>query len=144
MRIGIGYGAYCRGDDYEEGFKKMKSHGYDCVDYGHINNKNSELYKFHNEVKCTTPHLTEDSLKEYTRQALSFLIENREVLIEDGIGRISNSRRTSSADSSLSLASLTSSTPNGRTAASAPPLSASPFTTTDGLCLPSQTAAKKR
>jgi len=36
------------------------------------------------EVKCTTPHLTEDALKEYTRQALSFLIENREALIEDG------------------------------------------------------------
>lgn len=50
MRIGIGYGAYCRGDDYEEGFKKMKSHGYDCVDYGHINNKNSELYKLSSEA----------------------------------------------------------------------------------------------
>ena len=32
--------------------------------------------KFKGEVKCTTPHLTEDALKEYTRQALSFLIEN--------------------------------------------------------------------
>lgn len=41
-------------------------------------------YKFKGEEKCTTPHLTEDALKEYTRQALSFLIENREALIEDG------------------------------------------------------------
>ena len=41
-------------------------------------------HKFKGEVKCTTPHLTEDVLKEYTRQALSFLIENREALIEDG------------------------------------------------------------
>ena len=30
------------------------------------------------------PHLTEDALKEYARTALSFLIENREALIEDG------------------------------------------------------------
>ena len=41
-------------------------------------------HKFKGEVKCTTPHLTEEALKEYTRQALSFLIENRETLIEDG------------------------------------------------------------
>ena len=41
-------------------------------------------HKFKGEVKCATPHLTEDALKEYTRQALSFLIENREALIEDG------------------------------------------------------------
>ncbi len=41
-------------------------------------------HKFKGEVKCTTPHLIEDALKEYTRQALSFLIENREALIEDG------------------------------------------------------------
>ena len=41
-------------------------------------------HKFKGEVKCATPHLTEDELKEYTRQALSFLIENREALIEDG------------------------------------------------------------
>ena len=41
-------------------------------------------HKFKGEVKCTTPHLTEDALKEYTRTALSFLIENHEALIEDG------------------------------------------------------------
>ena len=41
-------------------------------------------HKFKGAEKCTTPHLTEDALKEYTRQALSFLIENREALIEDG------------------------------------------------------------
>ena len=41
-------------------------------------------HKFKGGEKCATPHLTEDALKEYTRQALSFLIENREALIEDG------------------------------------------------------------
>ena len=41
-------------------------------------------HKFKGEVNCTPPHLTEDVLKEYTRHALSFLIENREALIEDG------------------------------------------------------------
>ena len=40
-------------------------------------------HKFKGAEKCTTPHLTEDALKEYTRQALSFLIENRKALIED-------------------------------------------------------------
>ena len=42
------------------------------------------IYKFKGGEKCATPHLTEDALKEYTRTALSFLIENREALIEDG------------------------------------------------------------
>ena len=41
-------------------------------------------HKFKGGEKCATPHLTEDALKEYTRTALSFLIENREALIEDG------------------------------------------------------------
>lgn len=41
-------------------------------------------HKFKGDEKCATPHLTEDALKESTRQALSFLIENREALIEDG------------------------------------------------------------
>ncbi|MBR5309163.1 MAG: recombinase family protein [Clostridia bacterium] len=41
-------------------------------------------HKFKGEKKCTTPHLTEDALKEYSVIALSFLVENREALIEDG------------------------------------------------------------
>lgn len=41
-------------------------------------------HKFNGDEKCSTPHLTEDALKEYSIIALSFLIENREALIEDG------------------------------------------------------------
>lgn len=41
-------------------------------------------HKFTGDKKCTTPHLTEDALKEYSILALSFLIDNREALIEDG------------------------------------------------------------
>ena len=41
-------------------------------------------HKFTGDKKCTTPHLTEDALKEYAILALSFLIDNREALIEDG------------------------------------------------------------
>ncbi len=49
MRIGIVTGDYFGVYDYEEGFKKLKSHGYDCVDYGNISNINSELYKLTEE-----------------------------------------------------------------------------------------------
>ena len=49
MRIGIGSDTYCNVYDYEEGFKKMKSHGYDCVDYKVITNINSDLYKLSEE-----------------------------------------------------------------------------------------------
>jgi len=173
-------------------------------------------HKFKGEVKCTTPHLTEDALKEYTRTALSFLIENHEALIEDGrlvkqalsdyteidaelqsviaemevvAGLIEKSIATNAITAldqdeyaktyeslteryqalqkrytaltrqraekeykaqmflavfSLNSERLTSLTPNGRTAASPPPLSASPFTTTDGLSLPLRTAARRR
>ena len=46
------------------------------------------------------------------------------IRLSHGRGRISNSRRMNSADSSLNSESLNSSTPNGRTADSAPPLNA--------------------
>ena len=49
MRIGIGSDTYYNVYDYEEGFKKMKSHGYDCVDYKVITNINSDLYKLSEE-----------------------------------------------------------------------------------------------
>ena len=55
-----------------------------------------------------------------------------------------SSRQTCSSDSYLSLASSTSSIPNGRTAVFVPLWSASPFTTTDGLCSPFATAARGR
>ncbi len=49
MRLGIGSKSYYRVYDYEEGFQKMKSHGYDCVDYGDITNINSDIYKLSDE-----------------------------------------------------------------------------------------------
>ena len=171
-------------------------------------------HKFKGEVKYTTPHLTEDALKEYARQALSFLIENREALIEDGrlvkqalsdhteidaelraiveemevvAGLIEKSIATnaikaldrleyaktyeslteryqalqkrytaltrqraekeykaSSADSYLRLESTMSLIPNGVTDAFTQSLIISPFTMTDGLCSPLQTAARRR
>ena len=41
-------------------------------------------HKFKGKQKCTTPHLTEDDLKDYTIVALSLLLKNREALFEDG------------------------------------------------------------
>ena len=49
MKIGIRSKEYCSECDYEDGFKKMKSHGYDCVDYGDISNIDSEIYKLSDE-----------------------------------------------------------------------------------------------
>ncbi|MBQ4071236.1 MAG: sugar phosphate isomerase/epimerase [Clostridia bacterium] len=52
MRIGIGSRDYYSVYDYEEGFKKIKSHGYDCVDYGDISNIDSDLYNLAGEEYC--------------------------------------------------------------------------------------------
>lgn len=41
-------------------------------------------HKFKGDKKCTTPHLTEDDLKDYSIMALSLLLKNRETLFEDG------------------------------------------------------------
>jgi len=49
LKIGIRSKEYYDVYDYEDGFKKMKSHGYDCVDYGDICNIDSELYKLSDE-----------------------------------------------------------------------------------------------
>ena len=40
-------------------------------------------HKFKGEQKCSTPHLTEDALKDYTIKALSFLLKDREALFDD-------------------------------------------------------------
>lgn len=44
MKLGIGSGAYYNVYDYEEGFKKLKRHGYDCVDYNDLTKMDSALY----------------------------------------------------------------------------------------------------
>ena len=49
MKIGIGSTAYYSVYDYEEGFKKLKSHGYDCVDYGDISYVGSKAYTLSDE-----------------------------------------------------------------------------------------------
>ena len=41
-------------------------------------------HKFKGERRCSTPHLTEDDLKDYSIIALSLLLKNREALFEDG------------------------------------------------------------
>ena len=46
LKIGIESVGYFTIFDYEEGLKKMKSHGYDCVDYQNIASPNSELFTF--------------------------------------------------------------------------------------------------
>ena len=45
MKIGIKTDAYFSVDEYEQGFEKIKSHGYDCVDYSPLANPNCYLYE---------------------------------------------------------------------------------------------------
>ena len=49
MKIGITSSPYYGVHDYKEGLTKMKSHGYDCVDYRGLTNMNSELYELSDE-----------------------------------------------------------------------------------------------
>lgn len=44
MKLGIGSKVYYNVRDYAEGFKKLKRHGYDCVDYNDLADMSSELY----------------------------------------------------------------------------------------------------
>ena len=46
MKIGLESSAYFDLYDYEEGFKKLKSHGFDCIDYAELCKRHSDLYKF--------------------------------------------------------------------------------------------------
>ena len=46
MKIGLESVAYFGLYDYEEGFQKLKSHGYDCIDYGELCKRHSDLYTF--------------------------------------------------------------------------------------------------
>lgn len=45
MRLGIGSGAYYNVYDCEEGFERLKRHGYDCVDHNDLMDMNSALYR---------------------------------------------------------------------------------------------------
>ena len=46
MRIGVESAAYFGLYDYDEGFKKLKEHGFDCIDYAELCKRHSDLYKF--------------------------------------------------------------------------------------------------
>ena len=45
MKTGIESAAYFGLYDYEQGLKRLKKDGYDCIDYSELCNKNSDLYK---------------------------------------------------------------------------------------------------
>ena len=49
MKTGLESVAYFGLYDYAEGLKKLKSHGYECVDYGELCKRNSDLYTFDND-----------------------------------------------------------------------------------------------
>ena len=46
MRIGLESAAYFGLYDYDEGFKKLKEHGFDCIDYAELCKRHSDLYNF--------------------------------------------------------------------------------------------------
>ena len=46
MRVGLESCAYFGLYDYEEGFKKLKEHGYSCIDYAELANRHSDLFTF--------------------------------------------------------------------------------------------------
>lgn len=46
MRIGLESSAYFGLYDYDEGFKRLKAHGYDCIDYAELCKRHSDLYTF--------------------------------------------------------------------------------------------------
>ena len=49
-KIGIESAAYFGLSGEKEGFKKMKSHGFDCVDYQGFVNRETELFKISNSA----------------------------------------------------------------------------------------------
>ena len=46
MKIGLEATTYFGLYDYDEGFQKLKAHGYDCVDYSELSKRHSDLYTF--------------------------------------------------------------------------------------------------
>ena len=46
LKTGIESTAYFGVDDYEQGLKKAKSHGFDCVDYQDMASPSSVLFGF--------------------------------------------------------------------------------------------------
>ena len=46
MKIGLESAAYFGLYDYDDGFRKLKEHGYDCIDYAELCKRHSDLYTF--------------------------------------------------------------------------------------------------
>ena len=95
MEIGLESSAYFGLYDYDEGFKKLKSHGYGCIDYAELCNRHSDLYKFSDDkfrgfltdigesankhgVEITQLHglwVTEDRMRAQREESISYFIK---------------------------------------------------------------------
>lgn len=98
MRIGLESSAYFGLYDYEEGLKRLKAHGYSCIDYGELSDRSSELYQFSKDkyrgflmdigesakkldVEITQLHAlwpTDDRTKEQREESVSYFIKEIE------------------------------------------------------------------
>ena len=96
MRIGLESCAYFGLYDYEEGFKKLKAHGYSSIDYAELCKRHSDLYKWSEDqyrgfltdigesadkhgVEITQLHglwATDDKTKAQREESISFFIKN--------------------------------------------------------------------
>ena len=98
MRIGLESCAYFGLYDYEEGFKKLKTHGYSSIDYAELCKRHSDLYKWSEDqyrgfltdigesadkhgVEITQLHglwATDDKTKAQREESISFFIKEIE------------------------------------------------------------------
>ena len=98
MRIGLESCAYFGLYDYDEGFKKLKDHGYSCIDYAELCKRHSDLYKFSEDkyrgfltdigesadkhgVEITQLHglwATDDKTRAQREESISFFIKEIE------------------------------------------------------------------
>ena len=98
MRIGLESCAYFGLYDYDEGFKRLKAHGYDCIDYAELCKRHSDLYKLSEDeyrkflteigesadkhgVEITQLHglwATDDKTRAQREESISFFIKEIE------------------------------------------------------------------
>ena len=98
MKIGLESCAYFGLYDYDEGFKKLKDHGYSCIDYAELCKRHSDLYKFSEDkyrgfltdigesadkhgVEITQLHglwATDDKTRAQREESISFFIKEIE------------------------------------------------------------------
>ena len=95
MKIGLESCAYFGLYNYDEGFAKLKEHGYDCVHYTELSNRHSDLYTFSEDkyrgfltdvgesankhgVEINQAHalwVTHDTTKELREESISYFIK---------------------------------------------------------------------